>query len=478
MRPPTPLQNKTPFAIDRHPLQGTTTARAGLAAVSRALRSLSLPGQADANLHIKKRDRGYTAGQFVESLVMLHTAGGDCMEDIEPLRGDEGITKMLGYCPPSARAIGDFLDLFHDAQQIESARKEADQQKRLAIIPAESSLLVGLGRVQQGSVQAMARGGRLPSCATIDQDATIIESQKRTATTAYEGSKGYQPMVAVWAEADLIVADEFRDGNVPAGMAPLACAQAAFAALPGSVTERYFRGDSACHENNLLRWLQDPKRVEGPTGLIGFAISARLSEELGKAMRRVPEKQWQTIGREADGTLRQWMEVDFVPGEKSESKDRWPLRYVGLRLLKAQGSLFADGTDRHYHAVITNLDWKGDRILNWHRKKAGTVEHVHNEIKNGLGGGRLPSANFGANAAWFRIACIAYNIVSAVRHAWPDEALHNAQIKRLRFEIFGVTGRFVRDRRKISLRLAASVEWIRKFQKLFDQFPLAYRATG
>jgi hypothetical protein len=59
-------------------------------------------------------------------------------------------------------------------------------------------------------------------------------------------------MVAVWAELDLAVADEFRDGNVPAKQAPLTCAQMAFAALPASVSQRYFRGDSACHENELL----------------------------------------------------------------------------------------------------------------------------------------------------------------------------------------------------------------------------------
>jgi hypothetical protein len=54
-------------------------------------------------------------------------------------------------------------------------------------------------------------------------------------------------MVAVWAEADLAVADEFRDGHVPAKQAPLA-----FAALLAMVTQQYFRGDSACHENELL----------------------------------------------------------------------------------------------------------------------------------------------------------------------------------------------------------------------------------
>ena len=74
--------------------------------------------------------------------------------------------------------------------------------------------------------------------------------------------------------------------------------------------------------------------------------------ELAKIVQKVTEKDWQTFGKEDDGTLRQWAEVVFVPSEVSEKKDSKPLRYVGLRLLKPQGVLFADGSDRHHYAVV------------------------------------------------------------------------------------------------------------------------------
>lgn len=479
MRPPTPLQSKTPFEISHEPLAGITTSRAGLSAVSRVLRAINLPGMCEANLALKKRNRGFVAGQVAESLVLLHAAGGDCQGDMEKLRQDPGLTKMLGYQVPSARCTGDFLALFHDEEIVRKAREEADAQGKLAILPQESSPLCGLRRVVNGTVTSISRLGKEPiGKATIDQDATIIESHKRNAKVAYEGTRGYQPMVAAWAEADLIVADEFRDGNVPAQMAPLNCAKAAFAALPPTVSERFFRGDSACHENDLIGWLRDEKRKDGPAGFIGFAVSARMSEDLAKSVKKVPDRTWKSFGADSDGTLRQWAEIDFVPGERSEKKDLLPLRYVGLRLVKPQGELFADGNQYHYHAVITNREMDGGQLLNWHREKAGTIEHVHDEIKNGLGGGRMPSGNFGANAAWFRFACIAYNILSALRRFWPDETLRNAEAKRLRFEIFNVTGRFTRDSRKITLRIAASVEWIKQLLQFFGIFKLVTRATG
>ena len=65
---------------------------------------------------------------------------------------------------------------------------------------------------------------------------------------------------------DVILADEFRDGNVPSMMAPLAVAKRAFAALPETVTSFYYRGDSASHEKELLTWLRDENRADGPRG--------------------------------------------------------------------------------------------------------------------------------------------------------------------------------------------------------------------
>ena len=131
-----------------------------------------------------------------------------------------------------------------------------------------------------------------------------------------------------------------------------------------------------------------------------------MSDPLAEALRQMPETHWKAFGQEDDGTLRQWAEVDFVPGEQYEHKDSQPLRYVGLRLLKPQGVLFRDGSDRHYHAVITNQKTEGGRLLDWHREKAGTVEHTHDEVKNELGGKHVPSHRCGVNLAWFKIALL------------------------------------------------------------------------
>lgn len=474
-----PIQNKSPFEIDPRPLKETASAHAGLLATSRAFRSLRVPDLIAANLPLKQRQRGFTEGQFIESLVLLQTVGGDCPDDVKLLVGDPCLERGLGFAIPKASALRSFLDRFHD-EELAALRPKREAQKSF-ILPS-SQPVQGLQQVQAGMVRRIAKlyaeQGQGLKIATIDQDATIIESHKQAALAHYEGGRGYQPMVALWAEADLVVADEFRDGNVPARQAPLTCAQMAFTALPETVQTRYFRGDSACHENELIGWLKHPERVQEPGGRIGFAISAIMSPELAAEVGKVAQKNWKTYAEEADGTLRQWAEVTFVPGEAGEKKDSQPLRYVGLRLLKPQGSLFADGSDRHHHAVVTNLDWDGAKLLNWHREKAGTIEHVHDEVKNELGGGHMPSQHFAVNAAWFKVALLAYNLASAIKGLCFSPEERTARFKKYRLLLVHLAGRMSRFQCKLRLRFCASDEAIERIEQVWKIFALPTHATA
>jgi hypothetical protein len=126
-----------------------------------------------------------------------------------------------------------------------AAAQAAVPAGQVVSIPEETAALAGLGAVTREVVQEVGRRCPDQRIATIDVDATVSASHKREAMVAYTGDRGYQPQVAVWAELDLVVADQFRDGNVPARYAPLTVAQAAFAALPATVGHVIERAKSA-----------------------------------------------------------------------------------------------------------------------------------------------------------------------------------------------------------------------------------------
>jgi hypothetical protein len=103
-------------------------------------------------------------------------------------------------------------------------------------------------------------------------------------------------------------------------------------------------------------------------------------------------------------------------GKNSTKKDSFPDRYLAIRVRPSQGELFSDGNAYRYYAGVTN-NWEcdGEQLLRRHREKCGTIEQVFDVLKNDLAGGVMPCGRFYANAAWWRLTCIAYNILSVMK---------------------------------------------------------------
>ena len=262
-----------PYVLTAEDDAGGVTGRAGLPLVVETFRGLGGHELVFANLQLKKRRRGYPEVEMVEDLLLLQCAGGEHLEDLSVLGDDEGLCRLLDRTMPSPDAARDFLLRFHDEALVKAAREAADAAGEASYVPAESEALSALSRVQTELMRRMADAD-LNTCATLDHDATIIESHKQTATWHYKKGTGYQPVAVVWAEQDLVVADEFRDGNVPAGKDNLRLIRRAFDALPDWVTRWRLRADSACYEEKVLKWLANPERQHGPEGEIAFTISA------------------------------------------------------------------------------------------------------------------------------------------------------------------------------------------------------------
>ena len=47
--------------------------------------------------------------KYVESLMCLFAAGGDCIEDVERLRADGGLARLLGFVPSGRTQLKRFL---------------------------------------------------------------------------------------------------------------------------------------------------------------------------------------------------------------------------------------------------------------------------------------------------------------------------------------------------------------------------------
>src|SRR4030066_1358831 len=111
---------------------------------------------------------------------------------------------------PSASSVFRYLSAFHDKVQ--------DEQRQVgkAFIPAANEHLRSLVKVNR-DLLSFVQSRRIEKTATLDMDATLVETSKAGALHSYKHYKAYQPLNVWWAERGMVLHTEFRDGNVPAG---------------------------------------------------------------------------------------------------------------------------------------------------------------------------------------------------------------------------------------------------------------------
>jgi hypothetical protein len=446
-------QGLLPYTIEGVEDDATLTGHAGLPLVLETMRALGVSEVLDGALSIRQRQSGATDAKKVEALVLLMAAGGENIEDVEGLRPDKGLMRLCGSLP-SADVLRTFLHAFHDERLLDQAQRDRPASQ-VAYIPKESATLLGLSRSFGMLIHELAERTNVTR-ATLDHDATIQESHKKMALAHDKGGRGYQPAAIYWGELDVVLADEYRDGNVPAAMNNLPLIQRGFAALPPSVTTLYFRSDSACYQTKILQWLANPERQDGPRPTIGFTIRADMTEPLRRLCEAVPEQAWTLCDDRPTETV-MCADVEFAPGDWP--KDAEPLRYVALRIRKKQGQLFGGGYDTKYLAVVSNRrELAAPALIRWHWEKAGTIERVHDLTKNDLAAAVPPCGRFGANAAWYRMSLLTYNILSAMKWLAVPPPMETARPKRMRFALFSLAGRLVSHAAKLVLRIAREAE--------------------
>jgi hypothetical protein len=442
--------------------------------------------------HVKAGgEQGWTDAESVLSLVMLNLAGGDCVEDMDRLESDKGFCRLFSKAVshglsrkgrrglkkrwrkeksrsvPSSSSVFRYLSEFHDRDQ------ELLREGGKAFIPLANEALKGLCKVNKDLV-GFVQNNEAETTATLDMDATLLESEKANALCCYEGYPAYQPINTWWAEQGLVLHTEFRDGNVPAGFEQKRVLEEALDCLPKGVKKVRMRSDTAGYQHELLRYCdkEDNKRC----GRIEFTVGCDVTPEFKKAVLEIGEEDWRVLmKRERSGELRetrrQWAEVCFVPNAIGRSKNGPEYRYLAIRE-RMQDQLMLPGVEQdekgfsfqtmvkdsvryRVFGIVTNMDWDGQGLIEWHYKRCGESEQAHSVMKEDLAGGTLPSGDFGENAAWWWIMVLAFNLNAALKSLVLGGRWVHKRMKAIRFYLINIPARVMERSRQLSLRLSA-----------------------
>lgn len=357
---------------------------------------------------------------------------------------------------PSPSTVFRALGTFHDNAQ------ELLRESGKVFIPRPNENLRSL-MLAHGDFVARVQRRAPEQVATLDMDATLIETNKKDALYSYKGYKAYQPLNTYWAEQELIVHSEFRDGNVPAGFEQLRVFKEALDSLPDGVEKVFLRSDTAGYQQNLLMYCAEGKNKR--FGLIEFAIGVDVTPEFKKAVSEVPDNDWISLG-----DFQEYAEVCFVPNWMARKKHGPGYRYIAVReRIKQQvlpgledqlnfpfQTMDMGPTRYKITAVITNRDIVGDDLIKWYRQRCGKSEEAHSIMKEDLAGGQLPSGLFGANAGWWQIMILAFNLNSAMKRLVLGGSWVTRRLKAIRFRLINLPGRVVDHAGRLIIRLCGA----------------------
>jgi hypothetical protein len=478
-------QKTLPYQYEIEESKAGLTAFGGLPPYLDLASATGLLKAIDGHLRIREGDQGWTDRQMILSLMLLNLVGGSNVEDIDKLEADEGFCRVMRKVEthgltrkekkalkkrwrkertrtfPSASAIFRYLAEFHNAEQ------ETLRVKGKAFIPESNEYLKAFGKINAELIKV----GDEEDLATLDMDATLSATLKRSALFSYKGEQSYQPINTYWYERGLILHTEFRDGNVPAGYEQVRVLQEALGYLPFWVKKVRLRSDTAGYQHELMRWcdLRDNKRF----GKIEFAIGADVTPEFRKAVLEVTEEDWQPLYREVNGqrqeTGRQWAEVCFVPNKIGHSKKGPEYRYLATREELKQGELPGmQKSDQEYlfpvmqikgqrykvFGIVTNMDWGGQALITWLYERCGKSEEAHSAMKMDFAGGRFPSGDFGENAAWWWIMVLAYNLNAQMKRLVLGESWINKRMKAVRFGLINIAARVLERSRQVWVKIS------------------------
>ena len=398
-----------PFKIDL--TRDMITPHAGLALVGEFAVGLGLLKSVDTYLPTPGSGAGYHPSEYIFPLILMLNGGGRSLEDTRQIRDDEGLREILPLERiPSSDAFGDWLRTM-----------------------GSSGGLDGLQKVHK---KLLKRGMKYDGITgyTLDIDATGIEAEKQTAKMTYKGFRGYMPIVGHLAENGLVVGDEFREGNDSPSARNLSFIKHCARQMPKGKRIAALRSDSAAYQAEIINYCEQHG--------IQFAIGADLDEAVVGAIKTIPKKDWKAY---KSGSIAETVH--------SMEKTKEAFRLVVIRR-PYQSTIFAEeDASLKYTVIATNRIESAEDVVTWYNQRGECSENRIKELKIGFGMERMPCGQYEANAVFFRVGTLAYNlfrlfVLNTLATSW-----HRHQVQTLRWRLYQIAGKIVFHGGQVFLKL-------------------------
>ena len=372
----------------------------------------------DSHMSLPGNHRGYEGKVYMSSLMLMLHVGGKYIEDLRLIERDSAMKRLLGLQVPSSSATGDWLYRVGRGTGIDELRRVNNDILKL-----------GCREISEKNL-------------TLDIDATGIASDKYGAKYTYKGFKGYMPIVGHIAENRMIIYDEFREGNIPPAADNYQFIIKCISQLPKDKKIGHLRADAASYQAEIIKYCDNSD--------ISYTIGGKMSIRLEKEISIMEDELWRAeIDRYGIKTGREITSLKWkIDGYKEDI-----LLIISRSKLKKR-NLF-ENAEYHYHIVATNMfETDIQEVLHFYQLRGEYSENSIKELKHGFNGNYMPSGKLDANAAYFRIQSIAYNLSILFKQIiLTDSEYEQSKIATIRLYIYQIPAKVIKTAREILLSI-------------------------
>lgn len=400
------------------------TPRTGVAIFGEYLNGLGFKKCCNTFIPLSVHHKAYTPFEFIFPLILMLHSGGRVLDDIKEIRFDKALQTVLKMKNiPTAGAITKYLHRHRVKGETGIKKINKHYLKRfLKSIKNEKLIL--------------------------DIDAAFIESHKSTARYSYKKEPGYMPMVGHINGGYIIEAD-FREGNTAPADKNLEFIKQCAAKLPSDRKFDRFRADSASYQASIMNYCDNRN--------IKFTISGQQDSSVRRSIANIKDESWQKLSN-----TEQIAEFVHTMGKTDNAFRMIVVKRETTLMLPLMLPIMDECiSDEKYYTIATNDNTlTPEEIVQLHRQRGETSENKIKELKNGFNMSYLPTSNFQANAFYFAIGTLAYNLFLLFKQIL-DEGFKHHTVRTIRYKLYNIAGKTVTHARETILKVN------KQFEELF-----------
>ena len=409
------------------------TDRGGLAVFDEFVQSIDVLDRVDQVFPWPGSNRGISASSYFRVLGLHMFDGGRYLEEVRDLKSDKAFRKVLNLDHfPGPDAVGDWLRR-HGEQAM-----EADYFDHLMVKQLPLYLKATAGT--DGYV--------------LDIDASLIASDKGDGTMGYDGTVGYNPMFGFISDGrhkPFATYVKFRQGYVSPQSDQLTGIKRTHELLKSHGQKlKAVRIDSAGYMSDIVNYCDEEN--------IHFTIVADHNSAVMEKVAAIPETDWQTF-YDRKGVDWGWeiAETKYVMG-KGKRASRLIIKRQALD--QDQADLF--GTYKYYVIIssIPKEEKTAQETLHFHNGR-GNAEKFIEDAKYGLNLKVVPTGQLHANALYYMIGMLVFNLVKLMQLTTLPNQWHHSMITSIRHKLFRTVARVVSHAGQLWLAITATLEKVR-----------------